>query len=182
MNYLIWSLINIGLIIYFFIICYRAIKLLKEKFGLLTSIFFVIGLLSFASQSNDVNNQVNKSASQRKIWTFYSDTITNPSTITIKDCVVEKTLSFQIILDVTYGLDKKTKQNTPINASSNITGLVAGFKWTPIVIAVDKNERNKGLDYAVAGILEWKLFGLTVYSQSKSFSGFIEKNKPTGNK
>jgi hypothetical protein len=174
MKYLIWSLINTGLILYFFVICYRAIKLIKEKYGLLTSLFLVIGLLSFASQSSDVNNQVNISASQRKIWTFYSDTIIEPNSVTIKNCEVEKSLSFRLILNVTYGLDKRTKQNIPINASSFPTGFIAGFKWVPTVISVETNENNRGLNCAVTGILEWKLLGLTIYSQSKALSGLIE--------
>ena len=130
-------------------------------------------LLSFAGQSDDVNNQVIKNTSRIKIWTFCSDDKVEPNTIN-KDCVIEKLSVFQINLGLTYGLDKVTKQNVPINAYSITTGLIAGFKWMPSMISVIKSENNKGFNCYVNGTLEWKLFGMTIYSQPKALSGFIE--------
>lgn len=170
MKYLIWSLINTALVIYFFVICYRAVKLIKEKFGVVTAVFFTIGLLSFACQSNNED----KNTHQREMWTFNTDTITETSTIRMRNCYAEKSPSFQINVSVTYGLDKRNKQNVPINAYSTVSGLVSGFKWRPNSISVYKSKKETGLDCAMAGILEWQLFGLTIYSQSKALSGFIE--------
>ena len=44
MLYLIWGLLNLGLVIYFLVICFRATKLVKEKIGLFAAVFFVLGL------------------------------------------------------------------------------------------------------------------------------------------
>lgn len=52
MMYLIWGLLNIGLLIYFLSICFKVTKLIREKMGLFITVFFVLTLLSFIGNSN----------------------------------------------------------------------------------------------------------------------------------
>ena len=52
---LIWGIFNGILLIYLIVICFKSVKLIKEKIGFLASLIFVLGLLSFMSKSNDKN-------------------------------------------------------------------------------------------------------------------------------
>ena len=50
---LIWGLINIAILIYFVIICFKSTKVIKEKLGIFASLIFVLGLLSFIAKPSD---------------------------------------------------------------------------------------------------------------------------------
>lgn len=77
---------------------------------------------------------------------------------------------------IIYGKDKH--ENTiPTAAYTSNSGFVAGTKWIPKSIEINK-ENNK-YSYSVVGIVEWSLLGTTVYTQSKTFHGTILKEKTT---
>ena len=48
---LIWGIFNGILLLYFIVICFKSVKLVKEEIGFLASLVFVLGLLSFMSNS-----------------------------------------------------------------------------------------------------------------------------------
>ena len=52
---LIWGILNVFLLIYFIIICFKSVRIVKEKLGLFASFIFVIGLLSFISKPDKKN-------------------------------------------------------------------------------------------------------------------------------
>ena len=53
---LIWGILNIALLLYFFVICFKVIKLIRENLGLLATLIFAIGILSFVSKPNKEKN------------------------------------------------------------------------------------------------------------------------------
>ena len=65
--------------------------------------------------------------------------------------------------------DKWGQLNIPICAYSLTSGLVGGTEWKPMAIVVNRTGDNKRFEYFVDGIVEWKLLGARIYSQSKHY-------------
>jgi len=165
MLYLIWGLINIGLFLFFIFICFDATKLIREKLGLLASLIFVFGLLSFIGHSNNDNDNIEPNTNRIKHWDFYSqDSIIQNTTDNIY-INLEKTLISKYELGIQYGQKKTSKLNVPITAYSLTEGFISGTNWRPISIIVNQTDDNKNFWYLVYGTLEWKLLGATVYNQ-----------------
>lgn len=173
MFYLIWGLINIGLFLFFLFICFQATKLIREKLGLLASLIFVFGLLSFVGHSTNESDNLEPNTNRVKHWDFNpQDSIVQNTTANIY-IDLEKTLISKFNLGVQYGEKKTSKLNVPINAYSYIEGFISGTNWRPVSIIVNQTADNKKFVYEVNGTLEWKLLGATVYNQVKTYTGFI---------
>jgi hypothetical protein len=176
MLYLLWGLINIGLFLFFIILCFQATKLVRERVGMFAAFVFVIGLLSFVGHSEKDDNNEKRTSDNRK-WKFVSEdsveaSISRPLSIDLEDNLVStKNLS------VSYGKSKSQQRNTPIDAYSSTEGFVSGTKWKPVLISVTPTADNTRFQYVVVGVVEWKLLALTIYSQSKTYEGtfVIEK-------
>jgi hypothetical protein len=48
-----------------------------------------------------------------------------------------------------------------------------GTKWRPLNINILKTTDNNKFKYVVYGIVEWKLLGATLYTQSKVYQGIV---------
>jgi hypothetical protein len=169
MTYLLWGLLNVGLFLFFIVICFKATKLIREKIGLFASIIFVFGLLSFVGDSNDDNDKKEPHSNQIKTWKFTSkDSLNRKATYSL-DVVLEKTLVSKHDLGIKYC--KEGKMSIPISAYSSTTGFISGTNWKPISITVSTTNENNNFEYVVDGIVEWKLLGATIYSQLKEYKG-----------
>lgn len=177
MIYLIWSIINFGLIIYFFKICYNAIKLVKEKMGLFSAIFLVFGFLSFLSLANSSNpNESNSDLFNS--WEFASkDTLSNKGMLSIK-IELEKNLVSTKYLRIQYGKDVHGKINIPQSASTSESGFSSGgATWEPSSVKVFNASDKDEFEYYVDGIVCWRLLGATFFTQSKDFKGIVRTDK-----
>ena len=170
MLYLIWGLLNISLFLYFLIICFKATRLVREKAGLLASIIFVVGLLSFIGQSNNNSDNKEPNSNQIKTWKFISEDSINRNSTSSLDIVLEKTLVSKYNFGLKYGKDHR-QLNVPISAYSSTSGFVSGTNWKPIAIVVNRTADNNKFEYFVDGVVEWKILGLTIYSQLKGYKG-----------
>ena len=173
MLYLLWGLINIGLFLFFILICFRATKLIREKFGLFASIVFVFGLLSFIGHSNNDNDNKEPNSNRIKTWKFVSEDSLNRNATYFIDINLEKTLVSKYDLSINYGKHNQGQLNIPISAYSSTTGFISGTNWKPISIIVNRTDDNNKFEYFVNGIVEWKLLGTTIYSQLKQYKGFV---------
>ncbi|RIV21505.1 hypothetical protein DYU11_19070 [Fibrisoma montanum] len=173
MLYLLWGLLNIAVFLFFVITCFRATRLVREQFGLFTSIIFVFGLLSFISNSND--DEVNKepNSSQIRTWKFTSEDSLSRNATYFIDVELEKTLISKYQLGIKYGKDRQGQINIPISGNSWTTGFVSGTNWKPSYILVDRTSDNTKFEYSVHGTIEWKLLGATIYSQPKKYKGIV---------
>lgn len=171
MLYILWSLLNIGLFLFFIITSFRATKLIKERFGLFAALIFVFGLLSFINNPN--NNQENHEPNSNKLrtWKFDFDDAPELNSTDYLDIELEKTIISKYELGIEYGKAGQTQHIIPISANSRTTGFISGTNWKPSSIIVNKTGDNNRLDYSVSGIVEWRLLGLTVYSQPKEYKG-----------
>lgn len=169
---LLWGILNIGIFIFFVVVCFRATRLLREKFGLFAAIIFVFGLFSFMSNSHNDKGNEEPNSNQTRKWKFTpEDSIDRNETFLI-NTVLEKTLISTYELSILYGKDKRGQLNIPISANSNTVGFVSGTNWKPSAISVNRTDDNSKFEYYVLGILEWKLLGATIYYQQKEYKGF----------
>jgi hypothetical protein len=174
MLYLLWALLNVGLFIFFLVICFNATKLIKEKFGILTSIVFVFGLLSFIGQSNTDKDNKEPNTNQIKTWKFNSaDSLDKGPNIFMDyvDIDLEKTLISKYSLGISYNHNKQLQNNIPLSANTSISGFISGTSWKPISIIVNRTDDNLKFKYEVSGTIKWNLLGVTIYSQPKNWKG-----------
>jgi len=171
MIYLFWALLNTGLLIFFIVICYNATKLVKETYGILTSIVFVLGLLSFVGQSNNDNDNKEANSSQIKTWKFNSIDSLDKSHNNHIEIDLEKTLISKYTLGIGYGKDKQLQNNIPTSANTWTIGFESGTSWKPISIIVNRTDDNNKFEYKVDGTIKWSLLGMTIYSQPKHWKG-----------
>lgn len=170
--YLIWGLLNIGLLIYFLTICFKVTKLIREKMGLFVTVFFVLTLLSFIGNANKESYSKSGNSNQTKTWENTSKDSLNLYMPNLSRIEMENNLVTSYNLEVFYVKDKNNNI-VPKSAYTSNTGLIAGTKWTPILIDINEtNDKNK-YSYTVIGVVDWNLLGITFYSQNKSFNGNI---------
>ncbi|MBK0368740.1 hypothetical protein [Flavobacterium agrisoli] len=171
MTYLLWGLLNIGLFLFFILICFKATKLIREKLGLFASIIFVFGLLSYVGHSNGDNDNKEPNSNQIKTWKFVSEDSLKSNDTYLIDIDLEKTLISKYYLGIKYSKDKEGQVNIPISAYSSTTGYVSGTNWKPLSIIVNTTNDNNKFEYFVHGVVEWKLLGATIYSELKEYKG-----------
>lgn len=53
---IIWGILNLFLLIAFFIISFKAVKLTKEKLGMLSAMILGFGMLSFITKNNNAED------------------------------------------------------------------------------------------------------------------------------
>ena len=168
--YLIWGLLNIGLLIYFLTICFNAIKLVRREIGLFASIIFVIGLLSFCSHQS--NNDKGMNSDKTKTWTFISKDTLSKNQTSILQHELSRNLISKYEMVVISGKDKNNI-NIPLSAFTLTNGFTIGTNWSIKSITVNKTNDNNKFYYYVAGVVEWQLLGISVYSQNKRYNGNI---------
>lgn len=171
MAYLLWGLLNIGLFLFFIVICLKATKLIREKIGLFASIIFAFGLLSFIGHSNSGNDNKEPNSNQIKTWKFISEDSLKNNDSYFLDIDLEKTLVSNYYLGIKYVKDKSRQINIPISAYSSTTGFISGTNWKPVSIIANRTNDNNKFEYFVNGVVEWKLLGATIYSQLKEYKG-----------
>ncbi len=172
MFYLLWAFINTALAIYFIAICLKATKLIRENFGRFTSIIFVVGLLSFAGCFTNKDNKGSNSNGSRT-WNFASEDTLSKNGCSLLEVKLEDNLISEYNLQIDYGKDKQLKNNIPINAFSSTDGFTCATNWKPYLIIVDRTNDNEKFQYIIDGIVEWKLLGASIYTQHKSYNGFV---------
>jgi len=107
MTYLLWGILNIGVFIFFIITCFKATKLIREKVGLIASIVFGFGFLSFVGQSNNDNKEPN--SNKIKTWKFISEDSLKSNNTYLLNIDLEKTLVSKYGLAIKYGKDNNFK-------------------------------------------------------------------------
>jgi len=171
MFYLLWGLINIGFFLYFIIICFKLLNLIREKIGLFASIIFAIGIVSLIGNSNNSNENNEHYSNQVKTWKFAQEDTLKISDSHFLYIDLEKTLVSKYELGIKYANDKQGQINIPISAYSSITGFISGINWKPESINVYRSKDNNKFEYYVYGNIEWKLIRITIYTQLKEYRG-----------
>jgi hypothetical protein len=167
MIHLIWSIINGMIVIYFLYLIVGFIakgkRIFKPQFKIVSIFIMVIGIVQIISASNSEKN-----SNRITITEDYN----KKNNSKIKQVVLEDNLTFDINMLVKYSIDQN--EHIPIESNSFLTGLVSGYVWEFNSIDTNNFEQNKKSEFIANGILKWNLFGITVYSESKTFNGTIE--------
>ena len=171
MIYLFWAILNIGLFIFFIVLCFKATSLLRQKFGLFVSIFFVFALLSFMCNTND--NTHNKIENGKiRTWEFTSRDSLDKEIFHTK-LNLKKHLLSKSQLGILYGKTKQGNKYVPISAHSNTIGFISGTSWIPNSIMVIPTKDSLKFEYSVNATTLWNLLGVTVFSQTRDYEGII---------
>lgn len=169
---LIWGILNIVILIYFIIICFQAVKVIRENLGGMAALILVLGLLSFKVKSKDEND---------KIKTFDLQNVsqkTAPDKIEGNTYLKEKKLEENLLTDF-HMLIKFGEDNNEIKlltAYVNRTGIEMGTEWKPSTVFLNKVHTNL-YEYHISGSIDWKISGIKFYTQAKEFNGKIELKK-----
>lgn len=166
MLHLIWSLLNVIVLLYFayLLVGFIAVgrQIFNPKLKVVSAIILVIGVVQIASASS-------KEESNQQIIITQDYDPQNDSTI--KEVLLEDNLTFDINMFVEYSLEEN--EYVPVESKSYLTGIVYGYEWEFKSIQTHNYEAKKKADFTADGVLKWNLLGITVYSQLKSFKGTI---------
>ncbi|UOK42213.1 MULTISPECIES: hypothetical protein [Flavobacterium] len=163
---IIWGILNIAILIYFVIVCFKSTKIIREKLGVFAALIFVFGLLSFVAVPKDESSKTKSfHFSNNK---FHGNTY-------LKSVKLEDNLATEIELTVKFGENEKEKKI--LSAHTNRNGFVSGTNWKVEAVSVENSKKENKYLYEVSGILEWKILGLKIYSESKYFKGNIKLTK-----
>ncbi len=160
---IVWAILNIALLIYFFIVCIKAVRITRRKLGIFAAFVLAFGLLSFmtadksfyTAESRQFNLQTEPIPAEQGF--FYRQ-------------VLDKTWTTQVTLQIKYV--KKNGKVDLLNAQTTRSGLVMGIDWEPVTVSVKKH--GEGYTYVVIGNIEWRILGVQVYSQHKKYTGSIK--------
>lgn len=155
MNYLLWSLLNLGMLVWFLLIVFSVLKLVLKNLGMLSAVVFIVGILSFM-RSAVVDNQ--SQANQLR-----AHEIAGTENL-------EESLFYN--LDLLYVYRKDSIYSGQLSAKVLKSGTVIGHEWAPGLTYAYLN--NGVIHYDVAGDHQWKLLGLVLYNQPKRFKGAIK--------
>ena len=169
MLYVFWGLLNLSIFLIFITLCFEATKAISAKKGNGIAFVFVLGLLSLAGGPNVEDNNLEPNTNKIKTWEFISEDSLKKITSSQLIIVLENNIISKIELGIKYG--KEGLSNIPISAYSITNGFLSGTKWKPEAIHLMKTEDNNKFEYEVAGILDWKILGTTIYSQWKEYKG-----------
>ena len=167
---LLWSILNIGIFIFFIVVSVKATKLVREKMGILAALVLVFGLLSFISRKADAPN-LEPGSSTLRTWKFVTDIRPYINDINKIDIVFDNNIISKSVVSVRYGKDTQTGLVKPLKAHTYIKGLVAGTSWRPVSVQVSPTAVPNEFIYEVNGVVEWKLLGTTIISQAKEWTG-----------
>jgi hypothetical protein len=90
----------------------------------------------------------------------------------VEKVTLEKNLTFDINMLVKYSIEQT--ELIPIESNSFLTGFVSGYEWRFTSIETNNYNPSEKAEFTANGVLKWNLFGITVYNESKTFSGIIK--------
>ncbi|WP_431109432.1 hypothetical protein [Winogradskyella poriferorum] len=167
MIHLIWSIINLVIVFCFLFIIIGFIRkkrlFFNSKFKIVSIFILVIGIIQVISAANS-----EKKTNRIKISNDYN----KKNLSKVKKVTLENNLTFDINMHVKYSIEQTAL--IPIESNSFLTGFVSGYEWEFTSIETNNYTPSEKAEFTANGILKWNLFGITVYSESKTFSGIIK--------
>lgn len=166
---LIWGIFNIVVFIYFFAVCIKSVKIVRDGLGVLAGLVLVIGLLSFIPKDDS------KNLAEKNIDFYNKQSLNNSSrkpfigNSFLHDVSLEKNLTSEISLDIFFGEEKNDL--VIISANCMKDGLNCGTYWNVHSIHIDKPKNKNYCNYFVSGSVDWRIMGLKLYSENKIFEG-----------
>lgn len=167
MIHLIWSIIN-GIIVFYFLYLILGFiaegkRIFNPQFKIISIFIMVIGIVHIinASHLDERTNRI-----------IITNAYNTKNQSEIKSVTLEDNWTFDIKMSVKYAVEQN--EYIPIESSSFLIGLISGHVWEFNSIQTHKYSKNESAAYTVNGVLHWNLFGINIYNESKTFSGFMD--------
>jgi len=136
----------------------------------IVSLLFVVAVFSIMGKSSKSSeNDFNKS----KLLNLSNTDIDHSKSGDALYVRLDKMVLSKLDMTVVYASFKDCTNPLPYSAYTLITGLMGGHDWKA-TINVTPSSDPKHFAYTVDGVLKWKLLGVAVYSQPKSYNGFFD--------
>lgn len=172
MLYLIWSILNISLFLFFLYVCFRATKLLKDNHGIFLAVVFLIGLIGLAWPfSPDKGNTAEGGNQLLSSHAAVKDSL-KKGPLSYTTIELEKNLLYTYHLGISYA---STGQDStlPVSAQSWVSGFQSRTRWVCTGILLNPTDDPHQFTYEVVGILQWSLLGVPVYAQPRQWKGMV---------
>ena len=164
MFYLLWSILNAVLLLYFFYLFIGLIvngrEVFRGKFMPISILVLTLGVVQMlsASVSEEKNTEI-----------LITENYNEQSETEYRRIVLEDNLASDIELVVNYSVEDG--KLIPFRSRCHLTGFVLGFEWEFISLDTYGTKEIGHPDFVAVGSLEWNLFGFNIYTQNKSFTG-----------
>lgn len=173
MTYMLWTLINFAVAIFFLLICFRAVKLVREKIGTFAAFLFVIGLFAFVrKQDKETGPLVAKRDDHTHFVPIQNSVYIQPNLDHIKHTLADY-VGTDLNMEVSFSKGTDGISTQVQEMSFFFEGFVGGHNWEPISAKITLLNTKEALEYDIDGILNWNLLGINIYSQAKHFSGSV---------
>lgn len=155
---LLWTGLNILLLLLIIYAWFRVFKVLRREIGLGLAVLFMLSLSLRGNNSTSDGRPENLLADERKEhpignWGSSANIPLNPNNALH--------LRFE---------GMRTDSTLRVHGMySSVSGLMLGHEWKPI--AGMANIRKQGISYEVFLIHEWKLLGIGLYTDSEEYTG-----------
>jgi len=167
MIHLLWSIINLIIVFYFLYLLVGFIRKGKQifnpKFKVVSIFVLVIGIVQVVSAVN-----TERKTNRITISNDYNE----KNFSKVEKVTLENNLTFDINMHVKYSIEQT--ELIPIESNSFLTGFVSGYEWEFTSIETNNYKPSEKVEFTANGVLKWNLFGITVYNESKTFSGIIK--------
>ncbi|CAM4378771.1 hypothetical protein [Flavobacterium terrigena] len=163
---IIWGAFNIILLFYFFYVCVRAFKLIKDNVSYFASGIFVLGILSILNYNRkNVDGFVN--VKEKVLKQAYD----------VSHFTIEETFANSFDLKIRSEFNSKENRFSITDSEVHRFGFESGTRWETISIETNLSEDNSKLNYNVNGVVVWHLLGIEFYKQTKALNGEVDFSK-----
>ncbi|WP_298140815.1 hypothetical protein [Flavobacterium sp.] len=163
---LLWGILNIAILVYFIIICFKVIKIVRENLGGIATLIFVLGLMSFIAKANVENNKIKTFEIKDESKIIGEEKINGH--IFTEDIILEKKIVTTIGATITF--KEYDQQVRIINLYTMMNGFISGIDWKASNVAITKNKDNS-YHYQITGTKDWRVLGIRIYTQLKEYKG-----------
>ncbi|RPD48282.1 hypothetical protein [Paracnuella aquatica] len=173
MTYLLWTICNIALLLFFIYVCFRATTVIREKIGGLAALVFVIGLLSFANRNKDLDSTLVPNQQYPNSFVQQTNRDVLPKSEASAQVVIADYVGTDLHMSVGFSRTGTQQAMAATRVYFSFEGMVGGHQWQPREVSFNRNAENGTINYAGNGLLKWCILSIPVYTQNKSFTGVI---------
>ncbi|KIC94373.1 hypothetical protein OI18_12185 [Flavihumibacter solisilvae] len=154
--YLGWSIIHAAFFIFWLVLFFLGARLVRKQYGTWLYAVMIAGIVGlFVGGGGQYRrDSAQKSSASEQVF--------------LEDFSV-----FSLLLNTYFDRDSANAIQ-PVHQDVIMNGLISGFIWQTqrIDLKPAANDGNR-FTYNVSGSLKWKLLGLTVFTEAKTYRGFI---------
>ena len=167
---LLWSLLNLLVLLSVVYIFLKAAKLVRQHLGLAATLFFCFSLFLITGSGSRMNGTSATGSPKNLLSGIPEDTpLGNASSMHTIDLGMNK-----MYLLAEYHAEQGLYR--PRGLFVTMSGLTLGHNWQPIAGML--LQRGKQLHYDVVVLHDWNLLGIKMYTQSQQLDGMMPLSNP----